>query len=117
MSKVWQAIQHPRLVLRLQLIVITSLLCLVVFGSLAVVESHHLMLDARTDKLRSISDQAVSIAEQLQRQEREGSLTHDQAIKQYRDTIRPIRYDNGAGYYFAYDMEGNTFVLGPDPAA
>ncbi len=43
MSKVWQAIQHPRLVLRLQLIVITSLLCLVVFGSLAVVESHHLI--------------------------------------------------------------------------
>jgi len=113
MSQLWQAIYHSRLVVRLQLIVATSLLCLLVLGSWAVVDSYDLMLAARVDKLRAISEQAVSIAEQLQARVRAGSLTRDQAIQQYRDIIRPIRYDGGAGYYFAYGMDGNTIVLGP----
>lgn len=115
MSRPWQAIYHPRLVVRLQLIVATSLLCLLVLGSAAVVGSYHLMLDARVDELRAISEQAVSIAEQLQGQVRAGKLTRDQAILQYRDIIRPIRYGHGSGYYFAYGMDGNTIVLGPHP--
>jgi methyl-accepting chemotaxis protein len=73
------------------------------------------MLDARVDELRAISEQAVSIAEQLQGQVRAGKLTRDQAILQYRDIIRPIRYGHGSGYYFAYGMDGNTIVLGPTP--
>lgn len=115
MSDLWHSICHPRLVVRLQLIVAASLLCLLVLGSFAVVDSYNLMLAARIDKLRAISEQAVSIAGQFQERVRAGGLTRDQAIQQYRDIIRPIRYDGGAGYYFAYGMDGTTMVLGPTP--
>jgi hypothetical protein len=55
MSQLWRVIRQSRLVVRLQLIVATSLLCLLVLGGLAVVESYYLMLDARVGKLRAIS--------------------------------------------------------------
>ena len=84
---------------------------------LAVSESYDLMWDARVDKLRAITEQAVSIAAELERQVEPGGLSRDQAIQRFRDAIRPSRYDGGAGYYFAYDMNANTLVLGPTPQA
>ena len=75
------------------------------------------MWNARVDKLRAISEQAVSIAAELQRRVQAGGLTQDQALQQYRDAIRPIRYDGSAGYYFAYAMDGTTLILGPTPEA
>ena len=115
MSRYWQAIRHPRLSTRLQLIVVSSLLCLLVLGGLAVVESYNVMWEARVDKLRAISDQAVSIAAGFEQRVAAGTLTREQAMQQYRDAIRPIRYDGTAGYYFVYGMDGTTLVLGPTP--
>ncbi len=60
-----------------------------------------------------MTEQAVSIAATLEQRVQAGGITRDQAIQQFRDAIRPIRYDAGAGYYFAYDMDGKTLVLGP----
>ncbi len=115
MSRLWEIIVHPRLAIRLQLIVASSLLCLLILGGVAIFKIDNLMWDARVDKLHSITDQAVSIAAELERRVQAGSLTRDQAIQQYRDTIRPIRYDGTSGYYFAYGMDGTTLVLGPTP--
>jgi methyl-accepting chemotaxis protein len=115
MSRLWQAVCHPRLAFRLQLIVAGSLLCLLLLAGLAVSEQYTLMWDARVDKLRSITDQAVSMATTLQQRVQAGSLTREQAIQQFRDLIRPIRYDGGAGYYFAYGLDGKTLILGPTP--
>ncbi len=116
MSNLWQAIRHPRIALRLQLIVASSLVCLVALGALALVERYNAMWDARVDKLRAITEQAISIAADFDRQVQAGNLTRDQAIQQFRDAIRPIRYDGGSGYFFAHDMDGKTLVLGPTPA-
>jgi methyl-accepting chemotaxis protein len=114
-SGLWNAIRHPRLAIRLQLIVATSLLCLIALGGLAAYGRYNAMWDARVDKLRSITEQAVSIAAEFEKRVQAGSLSRDQAIKQYRDTIRPIRYNGETGYYFAYGMDGMTLVLGPTP--
>ena len=110
-----QTLRHPRLALRLQLIVAVSLLCLLVLGGLAVRENTWLMWDDRVDKLHAVLEQAVSMAADLDRQVQAGRLTHEQALRQWRDTVRPIRYDGGAGYYFSYGMDGMTVVLGPTP--
>ena len=114
MSGLWQFL-HPRLGIRLQLIVVTALLCLLVLGGLAAVESYDLMWDARAEKLQAITEQAISIAASLEAQVRKGSLTREQAVQRFRDTIRPMRYDGGEGYYFAYAMDGTVLVLGPSP--
>jgi methyl-accepting chemotaxis protein len=117
MSRLWKAIWQPRLSVRLQHIAATALICLLILGGLAVNENYNVMLDARVDKLRAITEQAVSIAAELERQVEAGKLNRDQAIQQFRDAIRPIRYDGGAGYFYAYGMNGKTLVLGPTPQA
>ncbi|MEJ0019094.1 MAG: cache domain-containing protein [Acetobacteraceae bacterium] len=115
MSRLIQAIRQPRLAIRLQLIVAISLLCLVALGGFAVVGLYNVMWDARADKLRSITDEAVSIAANLDLEVKAGTATREQAIKRFRDAIRPIRFDGGTGYYFAYAMDGTTLVVGPTP--
>ncbi len=115
MSGLWRSVRHPSLAPRLQLIVATSLVCLVLLGALAVYDRYDVMLEARVEKLRAVTDQAVSIAGDLERQVQAGSLSRDQALRQFRDIVRPIRYNGSAGYLFAYDMDGNTLVLGPTP--
>ncbi len=45
MSRPWQAICHPGLAIRVQLIVATSLLCLLVLGGFAVYETYRYDLE------------------------------------------------------------------------
>jgi methyl-accepting chemotaxis protein len=115
MSRLWQAVRHPGLALRLQLIVATSLLSLLILGGFAVQESYNLMWNARVDKMRAITEEAVSMANDLQRRVQAGSLTREQAMRQFGDAIRPIRYDHGDGYLFIYGMDGTLLVLGTAP--
>jgi methyl-accepting chemotaxis protein len=98
--------------MRLQMIVVSSLLCLLILGGLMVNEHDTLMWDTRVAKLRSITDEAVSMAADLQRRVQAGALSRDQAIQQFRDMVRPIRYDEEAGYLFAYGMDARR--SGPD---
>ncbi len=115
MSRMLQAIRQPCLAIRLQFIVVTALLCLLVLGGISIADRYNLMWGTRAEKLRSIDDAAVSIAAELERRVQAGALTRDQAIEQFRNTIRPIRFDSGSGYYFVYAMDGRTLVLGPTP--
>jgi methyl-accepting chemotaxis protein len=79
------------------------------------VEQYHDMLDAKIAKLRAVTEEALSVAVVLEKKVEAGQLTREEAIKQFRDTVRPLRFDNGTGYIFSYDMNGLTMILGPTP--
>jgi len=115
MPRILQTLRHPRLAIRLQAIVLTALACLLLLTSLAIADRYRVMWEARADKLRAITEEAVSIATGVVREMQAGRLTRDQAITVLRDRIRPIRYDGGVGYDFAYAMDGTVLVLGPTP--
>ena len=117
MSRLWHAIRHPRLAIRLQFTAVVALLSLLALGGYATFVFYGAMWDARAWELRVITDEAVSIAATLQQRVQAGSLSKEAAIRQFRDAIRPIRYDGGTGYYFAYAMDGTMLVLGPTPEA
>ena len=53
---------------------------------------------------------ATNIAQQYYNKELSGELTREQAMAKAASTIRNIRYGN-SGYFFIYDVEGNTIVL------
>ncbi len=115
MTKFLAKCRHPGLMVRLQALVLVSVLA---FGGLAgimVNDRYAIMWDSRAQKLRAASEQVVSIAAALDRRVDSGQLTRDQAITQFRDIARPIRFDGGTGYAFVYDMDGLTLVLGPTP--
>jgi methyl-accepting chemotaxis protein len=108
-------LSHLKLRTKLTLLLglFTLALIMVVGGAGSVLRQR--MFDDRVDKLRAISEQAISIAAEIERREQASDLSREQAIRQFRDTIRPIRYGRGAGYYFSYSMTGETMVLGPTP--
>ncbi|PPQ36169.1 methyl-accepting chemotaxis protein [Rhodopila globiformis] len=108
---------HLKLRTKLTLLVGLSALTLVIAIGAAGLLMRQRMFDDRVDKLRAITEQAVSIATSLQKQGQAANLSREQVMRQWRDAIRPIRYGNGVGYDFAYDMNGTTVVLGPTPAA
>jgi methyl-accepting chemotaxis protein len=93
---------------------LTTLALLVLIGAASAL-IHQRMFDDRVEKLHAIAETAGSIAAELARRESVGSISRAQAIQQFRDAIRPIRYGGGAGYYFAYGMDGQTLILGPTP--
>ncbi|MFO1023556.1 MAG: cache domain-containing protein [Acetobacteraceae bacterium] len=113
MTALLTRIRYPRLVIRLQAIVATALLCLLVLCGLAVEQNYQMLWDARVDKLRALTEQAVSVASDFQRQVQAGILTQEQALERFRETIRPIRFDNGTGYFFGVAYDGTTLILGP----
>ena len=115
MSRLWQSIRHPRLAIRLQFIVAGAVICLLGLGAFAASEQYDIMWNARVDKLHAVTEQAVTLANDLKRRVAAGELTRDQAIRQFGDTIRPIRYDGGAGYYLVYTIAADTLVNGPSP--
>jgi methyl-accepting chemotaxis protein len=111
----WQRLRHPRLALRLQAIVLVGLLGLLGMAWLAIEQNQTTLLAARADKLRSEAENIVSLAADFQRLEAGGTLTHAQALAAWENAVRPMRSDNGDGYFFVYDMSGTTLVLGPSP--
>ena len=115
MCRAWHAICERRVAARLQLIVATGLVSLLLLAGLAVIERYDDMWEARADKLRAVTDEAVSIARELQRSVEAGGMSRAQAIEAFRNAVRPMRYDGQTGYLFAYDMDGLTLILGPTP--
>jgi methyl-accepting chemotaxis protein len=105
-----------RLKIRTKLVVLLGLfaLALIISAGAAASLMRQRMLDDRIDELRAITEQAISIAADIQRQQQAGTLTSEQAKLQYRNAIRPIRY-GAVNYYYAYGMDGETLVLGPSP--
>jgi methyl-accepting chemotaxis protein len=111
-----QALRHPRIAVRIQFIVAAALLSLAGLAALTAQNDYRMSRDARVAKMRSVTEEALSIAASLEAQVRAGTLSHDQALLQFRNIVRPMRFDGGTGYIFVYDMNGNTLVLGPTPA-
>jgi methyl-accepting chemotaxis protein len=106
---------QPRISTRLRFIVAIPLIGMVALGWLAVADSSRQMRQAREDKLRANVEQVLSIALDLQRRAAAGSITREQAIRQFKDELRAIRYDAGTGYYFVYGTNGIQIVHGARP--
>ncbi len=105
------------LAVRTKLTLLLGLTTLALLAAIGAASSllHQRMFDDRIDTLHAIVDEAASMETDLLQKQRAGLITRDQAIQQYRDRLRPIRFGGGSGYYFAYTLDGQTLVLGPTP--
>jgi methyl-accepting chemotaxis protein len=99
---------------KLGILVGVTLLGLCVAGFLAVYLMQREMLNARIDQTHAIVDMARNMAIGLQKQVDAGQLTKEAALAEFGKRGNTLTYDKGAGYVFAYTMEGVT-VLAPDP--
>jgi methyl-accepting chemotaxis protein len=110
-----RSLRYPRIAVRLQFIGVVALLALSALAGFAAFDRYNAMYEGRVTKFRSLVEAAVSIAGTLEQQVQSGKLTRAQALVSFRDAVRPIAFDDGVGYFFAYTMDGTTLVLGPTP--
>ncbi len=92
----------------------------------AILESSLTTLHDQLDQLRQSSeavlkrdlrqqvDHAVQIAEAIYRRER-GRRTKDEIRRLIVDTLRPLRFFDGSGYFFIDDLAGNCVLLPINP--
>jgi methyl-accepting chemotaxis protein len=108
-------LREAPLAIRISVIAATAFIALIAIATLAMVEQYHEMRAARINKLRAVTEMALSMAANLEKKVEAGEMTRDQALRAFRDAVRPLRFDDGTGYIFAYGMDGMTLILGPTP--
>ena len=67
-------------------------------------------------KLKDETQIAVSVAQEAYKKQQAGEMTEEEAKKYAADIIRELRYEDGAGYFFADTLEGVNVILLGRPA-
>ena len=62
------------------------------------------------NQIKAQVDRAHAIADHLHRQY-QGSRSDNEIKEMIREALRPIRFYDGRGYFFIYDLEGNNVLL------
>ena len=99
---------------KLGILVGVTLIGLSAAGGLAAYLMKQEMLAGRMEQTRAIVELARNLALGLQKQVDSGQLTKDAAIAEFSRRAQTMTYDKGAGYVFAYTLDGVT-VSAPDP--
>ncbi|SMF69541.1 PAS domain S-box-containing protein/diguanylate cyclase (GGDEF) domain-containing protein [Azospirillum oryzae] len=67
------------------------------------------------DHLRTQVNEAYAIARSVH--DRERNILPEAAVKEsIKQTLRPLRFSGGRGYYFIHDMTGNSVLMPVDPS-
>ncbi len=99
--------------LKIWIPIITVALLAITIAIYSLYEMQSVLMTERIEKMRNIVETSTSIAKHYKSLEDSGVLTHEEATKQARDTIRAIRFDR-SNYAFAYSEEG-VRLISPDP--
>jgi methyl-accepting chemotaxis protein len=102
-----------RITPKLGILVGVTLLGLSAAGLVAGKLMKQVLLEARIDQVHAIVDVARNTALGLQKQVEAGTLTRDAAIAEFSRRAQAMTYEDGAGYIYAYTMDGITLAL-PD---
>jgi methyl-accepting chemotaxis protein len=73
------------------------------------------MTDDRIDKLRSVVEISIGLAQSLENQVAAHQLTREQALEQFRSAAHVMRFDAGVGYIFAQTLDNMFVVHGANP--
>lgn len=78
-------------------------------------EEQLLLTEQIKASLKQETEIAVSLIEQIHKQQMSGAITEPEAKKLAADLIRDLRYDDGAGYFWVDTVDGvNVVLLGRD---
>lgn len=80
------------------------------------VENYRQTLTADVEsQLKTQTETAVSVIQEVYKRQQAGELTEAQARKEAADRVRDLRYDGGAGYFWVDTYDGvNVVLLGRD---
>ena len=110
-----QLLRHLRLRTKLTFLLGLSIMALVVSLGVAASLTRQRMLDDRVDKLRSVVQSTIAIAQSLDKRITANQLTREQALALLSDDIHAMRFDAGTGYVYAATGDNTIFANGVSP--
>ena len=96
--------------LKLQSLVVVTLLALILVVGISAWQERARMLDDRITEIRVLTEAGVGLAKQFQQEEEAGKLTHEEAWQRFHDALGALRYDGG-NYLFVYSTDGTQRVM------
>ncbi len=108
-------LSYLRLRTKLALLLGMSALVLIVSIGISASILRQRMLDDRIDKLRSVVEMSMGLAQSLENQVAARQLTPEQALEQFRTAAHVMRFDAGVGYIFAQTLDNMFVVHGANP--
>lgn len=101
-----------RLKIRAKLLIVVGISAFALVAALgaAGLFLHERMFSDRVEKLKSIVDVAISMAQGLEAQTKAGKITHEEALVRFHDELSTMWYGNGAGYLTSTTMDGKSFA-------
>ena len=97
-------------------ILVVALLGLVALGVATLNSIEAQMREDRRNSLKMLINSVHESAVYYHEKTRSGELTVEQAQALFYDSVQGARFDNGYGYYFAYDRQGNVTMHGGNPS-
>ena len=96
---------------KLALLLALSTAALVVLALVGTVTLHQRMLSERVGKLQAIVGSTMTIARGLQFEVFARTVTHEQAVEQFKQIVHSLRFDQGTGYVFVTDANDDVMLI------
>lgn len=100
---------------RIWLVVLSTIISICTLSAVALFQSNSFMMYLLEDKIRSLTEVTVGVANAFNQRVESGELTLDQAKNEYRQVVHNMRYDNGQEFFFVVDYEGTFVAMGGAP--
>ena len=86
---------------------------LLLIGAVALIVSKRQMMEERKAFIRGAVDIAVGYADAAKADVAKGLVTREEAIRRFLSETGAARYNNGIGYFFAYDANTGVYLVNP----
>ncbi|WP_417822517.1 cache domain-containing protein [Thalassospira lucentensis] len=114
-------LQNIRIGKKVASLSILSVIALLTISTLQLVALRDGMIEDRKDKIESTTDMLITAAQSYQQQVDDGTLGQEEAITEFYRMAAASKFDEGTGYFFAYDSKGiaqmhaaNAALVGKD---
>ncbi|PKU24613.1 methyl-accepting chemotaxis protein [Telmatospirillum siberiense] len=102
---------------KLLLVLLIALFAMIALIAVSGFLSRQRMMEDRQAQVRSIVESAISLGEGLDKDVQAKRLTREEAEERFRGILHTLRFNNGADYLFAYDLNAISFANASNPKA
>jgi len=109
-------LQNIKISKKVASLTLLSLVALLVISALELFALREALLEDRKDKVKATTTMLVTAAQSYQDLVDSGELSQEEAVTEFYRVAAASKFDDGTGYFFAYDNKGVNMMHAANPA-
>ncbi|WP_286791242.1 cache domain-containing protein, partial [Thalassospira sp. UBA4513] len=109
-------LQNIKISKKVASLTLLSLVALLVISALELFALREALLEDRKDKVKATTTMLVTAAQSYQDLVDSGELSQEEAVTEFYRVAAASKFDDGTGYFFAYDSKGVNMMHAANPA-